>query len=170
MTELKILTFPTVILRKKASIVEGVSEEIRCLIADMAAVMYLNKGVGLAATQVGILKKVAVIDVGDGLVKLINPVIVKKEGLEIEEEGCLSVPDVHVKVKRAKRVTVSFLSDDWATQEVTAGGLFARAIQHELDHLSGRLILDYLNPLRKALLYLDVANMRYSSKGSKFSS
>jgi peptide deformylase len=118
----------------------------------MAETMYLNSGVGLAANQVGIEKQLAVIDVGNGLVKLINPIVVKSEGAEVQEEGCLSVPGVVVKVKRAKRVIIDYLNETGEACRLSAEGLFARAIQHELDHLSGRLIVDYMNPLTKLFL------------------
>ena len=94
----------------------------------------------------------AVIDVGGGPVKMINPVILKRDGSETQEEGCLSVPDAVVKVKRAKRVTVTFLTELGEVTRVTAEGLFGRAIQHEVDHLNGRLIVDYLGPVKRLLL------------------
>ena len=143
--------FPNKILRKKASRLEKVSDSDRAMLRDMAETMYLNKGVGLAAVQVGIDKQLAVIDVGKGLVKLINPAILTKEGNVIEEEGCLSVPDTTVMVKRAERITVGFLNEDGDVSQITAEGLFARAIQHEIDHLSGRLIIDYMSPVKKLL-------------------
>jgi len=139
-------------LRKKASSVIRVTDEERRILCDMADSMYLNNGVGLAAVQVGIDKQLAVIDIGKGLVKLINPSITKKMGTETQEEGCLSVPDAVVKVKRAKKVTVSFLDENGEVRQITAEGLFARAIQHEVDHLSGKLIVDYLNPIKRLFL------------------
>lgn len=144
--------FPDKILRKKASKVEALSDSDRAMLQDMAEAMYLNKGVGLAAVQVGIDKQLAVVDVGEGLVKLVNPVILKREGGATEEEGCLSVPDTTVKVKRAERIVVSFLDEDGGISQITAEGLFARAIQHEIDHLSGRLIIDYLSPVKRLFL------------------
>lgn len=113
--------------------------------------MYLSQGVGLASLQVGIDKQLAVIDVGSGLIKMINPVIVKKLGLEAQEEGCLSCPGASVKVKRAKSVVVNFINEDGDLIELKADGLLARAVQHELDHLSGKLIIDYLGPIKRLL-------------------
>jgi peptide deformylase len=152
MAVLKIHIYPNPCLMKKAKEVVKVTNAERKILADMAETMYINKGVGLAATQVGIDKQLAVIDVGNGLVKLINPTIVKREGLEIQEEGCLSIPSVAVNVKRAQKVVLDFLTEDGEIFRLTADGLFARAIQHELDHLCGRLIIDYLGPVKKAVL------------------
>ena len=113
----------------------------------MAKLMYLSQGVGLAAQQVGIDKQLAVIDIGNGLIKFINPVIIKRQGIDLLEEGCLSVPGVSIKVKRAKSVTVHFLDEEGSVQQLHADGLLARALQHELDHLAGVLIIDYVNPV-----------------------
>ena len=153
MAELNIIKLPSAgFLRKKPAKVEKVSASEARVLSDMAKAMYLNQGVGLAANQVGIDKQLAVIDIGNGLIKLINPVIVKREGVETEEEGCLSVPGVSVKVKRAKRVVVNFLNENGIAMQLKADGLLGRAIQHEIDHLSGKLIIDYLNPIKKILV------------------
>lgn len=151
MQDLRIRKFPEKILRKKAAKVGKVTEYERSLLSEMANVMYLSQGVGLAAVQVGIDKQLAVIDIGDGLIKLVNPVIVKKDGIETQEEGCLSCPGFSVKVKRAGKVMVNFLNENGDFTELKAEGLLARAVQHELDHLSGKLIIDYLSPLKKML-------------------
>lgn len=152
MPDLKLRKFPDPILRKKAAYISKVGDSEREVLCKMAELMYLNNGVGLAAEQVGIEKQLAVIDVGKGLVKLINPLIVKKKGYEFEEESCLSVPDTIVKIKRAKTIVVSFLNENGETCQISAEGLFARVIQHEIDHLSGRLIVDYLNPIKRLFL------------------
>src|SRR3989338_9187271 len=151
MSTLGILKLPDRTLRKKAAYVNRVSDAEREILRDMAEAMYLNKGVGLAALQVGIDKQLAVIDVGEGLVKLINPAIIKREGSAVEEEGCLSVPGLQVRVRRAKRVTVTFLDEKGEVSRLSADGLASRALQHEIDHLSGRLIVDYLNPIKRLL-------------------
>ena len=151
-TELKIRKLPDTILRKKAAKVIRVGDAERQALSSMARAMYLNQGVGLAALQVGIDKQLAVVDVGEGLIKLINPVIVKRGGSESREEGCLSVPGECVKVKRSKKITVNFLKEDGDAAQLKAEGLLARAIQHEIDHLLGRLIIDYLNPVKRLLL------------------
>ncbi len=152
MAKLKIRVFPDPALRVKADKVTSVGPAEREILADMALVMYLNQGVGLAATQVGIPKCLAVIDTGDGLIKLINPVILKREGSQISEEGCLSVPGECIKIRRSKIVTISFLNENGEPSRIKGEGLLAKAIQHELDHLSGKLILDYLNPIKKLLV------------------
>lgn len=152
MTDLEIAKFPNSILRKKAAKIARISGSEKETLSDMAKTMYLNQGVGLAAVQVGIDKQLAVVDIGDGLIKLVNPAIVKREGSEIQEEGCLSVPNAHVKVKRAKSIVVSFLNENGEVKQLRAEGLLARAIQHELDHLSGTLIIDHLNPIKKIVL------------------
>lgn len=152
MQELVIKKFPDPILRKKASKVLKVTSREKDTLCAMAKLMYLSQGVGLAAQQVGIDKQLAVIDIGDGLIKCVNPVIVKREGRELLEEGCLSVPTVTVKIKRAKSITVHFLDEEGNAQVLTADGLLARAFQHEIDHLAGVLIIDYVNPVKKILL------------------
>jgi peptide deformylase len=136
-------------LRKKASVVKSVSDEEKRMLAEMAQTMYLKGGVGLAAVQVSIDKQLVVIDIGEGLIKLINPVIVKKEGCESQEEGCLSVPGLTVNVKRAKKIVVDYMNEEGQALRLDAQGLLARVIQHEIDHLLGRLIVDYLSPLKK---------------------
>jgi peptide deformylase len=151
MPQLKIKTFPSPVLRRKASKVIKVTDAEAGIISSMADTMYMNNGVGLAAVQVGIDKQIAVIDIGTGLRVFINPVILKKEGRLSEEEGCLSVPGVVVRVKRARRVTVSFMDEKGAVCKICADGLLSRAIQHEMDHLSGKLIIDYLGPVKRFL-------------------
>ncbi|MDO8524874.1 MAG: peptide deformylase [Candidatus Omnitrophota bacterium] len=152
MQELTIKKFPDPVLRKKASKVSKVTAREKEALAEMAKVMYISEGVGLAAVQVGLDKQLAVIDVGSGLIKLVNPVITKSEGTSALDEGCLSVPGVSVKVGRAASVTVSFLDEEGCARQLRAEGLLARAMQHELDHLSGKLIIDYLNPVKKILI------------------
>jgi peptide deformylase len=152
MASLTIKKLPSGILRKKAEAVRKVTDAERKILEDMAETMYFNSGVGLAAPQVGISRQLAVVDTGKGLVKMINPFIVKKYGQECQEEGCLSVPDVSVKVKRHTKITVEFLDDHGEVIRLSAEGLFARAIQHELDHLDGKLIIDYLGPIKRLLL------------------
>jgi peptide deformylase len=149
MSELKIKHFPDPILRKKCADVKSIGKDEKEMLADMAETMYLKGGVGLAAIQVGILKNMVVIDIGDGIIKMVNPVMLKKEGSEIQEEGCLSVPKKCIKVKRSKKIMVDYLDGDGQALRLTAEGLLARVIQHEMDHLSGKLIIDYLNPLKK---------------------
>lgn len=152
MANLKIRTFPDFFLRKKAEKIVKVSQAEKQILNDMVETMYLNNGVGLAAIQVGIDKQLAVVDVGGGIIKMVNPVIVKKEGREAEQEGCLSVPELVVKIKRAKKIVVSFLNENGEVEQLRSEGLLARAIQHEIDHLAGTLIVDYINPIKRLFL------------------
>lgn len=164
MPEMKVLKYPDSTLRRKADKVNSIDEIDKKILSNMADTMYLNQGVGLAALQVGIDKQIAVIDTGSGLIKMINPVIVKKEGSESQEEGCLSVPNVTVKVKRAKKVTVNFLNERGEAVQLKADGLLARAIQHEIDHLVGVLIIDHLTPIKKILMKKRLRKLDKSAK------
>jgi len=152
MSNLKIKVFPDPYLRLKAERVKEVGAAEQKELDDMASAMYLNCGVGLAATQVGILKQLIVIDIGEGLLKLVNPVLTKDSGTEMGEEGCLSVPGECVGIIRSKKVAVDFLDESGLHSRIKADGLLARALQHEIDHLQGKLIIDYLNPVRKLLV------------------
>lgn len=152
MPDLKIRIFPDSILRKKAKKLSDITDIEREELSAMAKAMYLAKGVGLAAVQVGIDKQLAVIDIGDGLIMMANPSIVKKEGSEALEEGCLSVPEVCIKVRRANSIIVNYLDEKGRTIQLRAAGLLARAIQHETDHLCGTLIIDYANPIKKMIV------------------
>ena len=125
------------ILSKKAHPVEKIDRRTKALLKDMAETMYAAEGCGLAAPQVGILRRLVVIDVGDGLYELVNPVIVAQEGEEIGPEGCLSVPGRRGTVKRPTKVAVRALDKKGNPIEFTAEGFFARAVCHELDHLDG---------------------------------
>lgn len=149
MSEMDIKRYPDPVLRKKARDVNTVGEKERKTLADMAETMYLKGGVGLAAIQVGIDRKMIVVDAGSGLIKLINPSIKKREGTETQEEGCLSVPDKCVNVKRSRKITVDYIDENGQAVRLPAGGLLARVIQHEMDHLQGKLIIDYLSPFKR---------------------
>lgn len=151
MSIMQIRKFPDPVLRVKTAKVEAVGPDEQKILDDMAETMYVSQGVGLAATQVGLDRQFAVVNIGDGLIKMVNPVIIRKAGAEAQEEGCLSVPHTTVKVKRAKQITVQFLNEKGDVCQLKAEGLLSRAIQHELDHLSGTMIIDHLNPIKKAL-------------------
>ena len=140
------------ILRKKCRKVEQIDYRIKTLLDDLADTMYEADGVGLAAPQVGILKRIAVVDVGDGIVELINPVITETSGTQTETEGCLSVPDRYGKVERPQTVTVKTLDRDGNEYEITGQDLFARALCHEIDHLDGIMFVD------KVSEYVEVNN------------
>jgi peptide deformylase len=130
------------VLRKVSREVDVIDEKILTLLKDMAETMYKADGVGLAAPQVGILKRVVVIDVGDGLLELINPKIVEQEGEQIEVEGCLSIPNLVGEVKRPARVVVEALNPRGEKVVINADGLLAIALCHEIDHLDGILFKD----------------------------
>jgi peptide deformylase len=149
---LEILEFPDKRLRTKAEAVAVVDENIRQLVDDMLETMYDAKGVGLAATQVNVHKRVIVIDVSEDKnepLYLINPEIVSKDGVEESEEGCLSVPGFFEKVTRAEQITVKALNREGVSFELEATDLLAVCIQHEMDHLEGKLFVDYLSTLKR---------------------
>lgn len=133
------------ILRKKCRVVEEITPRIKILINDMIETMYENNGVGLAAPQVGILKKLFVVDVmdGEGSRVFINPEILEMSGEQTDEEGCLSLPGRHKAIKRADKIKVKALNIDGEEFELEAEGFLARAIQHENDHLYGILFIDH---------------------------
>jgi peptide deformylase len=130
------------ILRKKSRTVERIDDRIRQLAGDMAETMYKANGVGLAAPQVEILKRIIVVDVGEGLVTLINPEILEAKGSQSDEEGCLSIPGKRGTVERPMEVIVKGLDEQGNVKEIKAEGYFARALCHEIDHLSGTLFID----------------------------
>lgn len=139
-------------LREKARAVAEVTDEVRNLIKGMAGTMYENKGIGLAAPQVGVKSRVIVVDGGQGLLALINPQILSSLDEELAEEGCLSLPEITIEVKRAKKIRVKGLSEEGKNIEIEAEGLLARAIQHEVDHLNGILMIDRISYARRQLL------------------
>ncbi|OCL27937.1 peptide deformylase [Orenia metallireducens] len=145
MALLKIREIGDPVLRTKAKEVEEVTDKTRRLLNDMAETMYDAPGVGLAAPQIGISKRIVVIDVGSGLFELINPEIIESSvKTYIDNEGCLSIPGKTAKVERAYKVKVKALDRDGKEIIVEGKGLLARALQHEIDHLDGKLFVDYL--------------------------
>ncbi len=152
MAILQVLYHPDPRLRIKAAPVEAVDDPIRRLAGDMLETMYAAPGIGLAATQVNVHRRLLVIDVSethDQPLCLVNPTLLHTEGLERMEEGCLSVPGVFEEVERAERIRVSYQDLEGHTVLRDADGLLAVCIQHEMDHLEGRLFLDYLSPLKR---------------------
>jgi peptide deformylase len=152
MSRLNILRYPDARLHKIAAPVEEVNESIRTLAADMAETMYAAPGVGLAATQVDVHKRVIVIDASDTrdkLLALINPEILTSSGVADCEEGCLSLPGIYEKIARAERITLRALSLDGRSFTMEAEGLLAVCIQHEMDHLLGRVFVEYLSRLKQ---------------------
>ena len=152
MALLPILRFPDPRLKKVAQPVAQIDASIRKLVADMAETMYEAPGIGLAATQVDVHKRVVVIDVSEdksGLLALINPEIISRSGEQVCEEGCLSVPGIYDKVSRAEQVRVRALNPKGETIEFDADGLLAVCVQHELDHLDGKVFVEYLSQLKQ---------------------
>ncbi len=152
MANLTILHFPDERLRTVAKPIEQVDDELRALIDDMFETMYDAPGIGLAATQVNVHKRLMVIDVSEEKnqpLVFINPEIVEKLGEEEMDEGCLSVPGIYEKVQRADRIKVRALDRNGKPFELETGGLLAVCIQHEIDHLDGKLFVDYLSTLKR---------------------
>jgi len=153
MAILEIKEYGEPILRGKALPVKEIDPEILNLIKDMAETMYTDSGVGLAAPQVGVSKRIIIIDgEEEGLMVLINPILVKSEGELVEEEGCLSIPGIYSQVKRASKVTVRALNENGDPIEMTKEGLAARALQHEIDHLDGILFIDRIGRTERQIL------------------
>jgi peptide deformylase len=153
MAMLQILHFPDPRLRTRATPVKVVDARIRALVDDMLETMYAAPGIGLAATQVNVHERVIVIDVSDNQdqpMVFINPEILDRDGVEEMDEGCLSVPGVYERVQRAERVKIRALGRDGNDFELNADGLLAVCIQHEIDHLDGKLFVDYLSQLKRA--------------------
>jgi len=156
MALLRIYQYPEPVLKQPAAPVSGIDDELRRLAADMAETMYAAPGVGLAAPQVGVSRRLIVLDCTGKeeprqLITAVNPEIIAREGESCEEEGCLSVPEYYAKVERSARVTVRYLDLDGQVQELTVEGLWAICFQHEIDHLDGILFVDHLSPLKKSL-------------------
>jgi peptide deformylase len=152
MPKLKILEFPDPRLRTKATPVETIDDELRAFIDDMFETMYAAPGIGLAATQVDVHKRLLVTDISvdkDAPFVLINPEILEKDGVTLTDEGCLSVPGYYEEVERAEHIKVRFLDRDGAEVAMEAEGLLAVCIQHEIDHLDGKLFVDYLSEAKR---------------------
>ena len=152
MALLPIFRYPDPRLHTRATQVAEVNDEIRQLVSDMAETMYEAPGIGLAATQVNVHQRVVVIDVSEdksGLLALINPEIIARSGEQVCEEGCLSVPGIYDKVTRAEKVRVRALNPKGETFEFDAEGLLAVCVQHELDHLDGKVFVEYLSQLKQ---------------------
>lgn len=140
---LKIRTYGDPCLRKKSKAVNEVGPSERFLINAMVETMRAHNGIGLAAPQIGLNEQIFVVDVGDGPFVVVNPQIKKRYGADVMEEGCLSIPDVLIKVKRAHAIDVEFMDQNNRKVELKCNGLLAKVIQHETDHLNGKLIVDY---------------------------
>ena len=155
MALLQILEYPDPRLRKVASPVTAVNDDIRKLIDDMLETMYAAPGIGLAATQVDVHQRLLVMDISEEKNRplcFINPVILESRGVASADEGCLSVPDIYENVERAAEIRVKALDRDGNEFEMSAEGLLAVCIQHEMDHLEGKLFVDYLSQLKRQRL------------------
>ncbi len=161
---LKIKLLGEPVLRKKSKPVKRVTEAHREILSKMARTLYESSGIGLAAPQIGINEAMIVVDIGKGLYKLINPKIVKKSGTQVMEEGCLSLPKISVKVKRAKKIKVK-AQDEFAKHIcLEAEDLLACVLQHEIDHLKGKLIIDYASFWDKVRLRNKIKELKRESK------
>lgn len=163
MALLPILKYPDKRLRLVAQAVDCFDDEFKKFVEDMFETMYENNGVGLAAIQVNVQKRVIVLDVSDGKnepICLVNPEILEKEGYFKEYEGCLSVPGIYEKIERAAWISVKALDRHGNLLQFEADGLLGHAIQHEVDHLSGHLFLDKLSPLKRSMVDKKMMKMR----------
>ncbi len=148
-TALKIKVYGDPVLRKKSVLVKQVTSRHKAILSQMAQLMYDGQGIGLAAPQAGINEMMIVVDIGRGLYKLINPKVIEANGSQVNQEGCLSVPGVCVNVKRAAQVKIKALDEEGKPVTIEAEGLLACVFQHEIDHLKGKLIVDYASFLEK---------------------
>jgi peptide deformylase len=153
------------VLRQRAHEVARYDDGVKALVADLLDTMHAAKGVGLAANQIGVARRVAVAAADDRELVLVNPVIVEAEGEEVAEEGCLSIPDIFADIGRAERVVVETTDEQGQRQRVEGTGLFARAIQHEIDHLDGILFLDRVGPIKRRRLLADYKKSRKGETG-----
>jgi peptide deformylase len=158
MAKIPIITLPDQRLRKPSLPIERIDDDLRRLMDDMLETMYAAPGVGLAAVQVGVPRRLVVLDVaGDEEEKrpifMVNPEIVQLGSeMRLHEEGCLSIPDVRIEIERPSQVTVRYLDRDGKAQQLVAKDLLATAVQHEIDHLDGKLIIDYLSRLKRDII------------------
>ena len=148
----EVLKFPHQVLRQDCEPVKNITDDIIQLFDDMAETMYVYKGVGLAAPQIGIAKNIIVLDVGQGLISLINPEIVISEGSAVREEGCLCLPEISVNVERKEHLQIKGIDKKGNPVTFDAEGLLSRALQHEIDHLHGTLIIDKLSKLKRDMI------------------
>lgn len=166
MAKLTILEFPDARLRTKAQPVTEFGPELARLVADMFETMYEAPGIGLAATQVNVHRQLLVMDVSEEKnqpLVLINPRIQAKDGIQVYQEGCLSVPGIYADVERANQITVEAEDASGKTFTLQADGLLAVCIQHEMDHLAGRLFVDYLSPLKREMVRKKLEKQRRSA-------
>jgi len=164
MSTFEILTYPNAVLRKKCDPIKNIDDELLRIAHNMSETMYRAKGVGLAAPQVGIIRQIATIDIGEGLITLINPEITLYEGDVKMEEGCLCFPKITVAVPRYEKVQVKAVDLTGRPVTIDAEGLLARALQHEIDHLKGKLIIDKLSRLKRDIAIKKYKKLNFDTK------
>lgn len=171
MAKLKIELLGSQVLRRRAEEVEEIDESIRILVEDMFETMYAAEGIGLAGPQVGVSKRLIVVDLGaeeGSRFALINPVIVERAGERLkEEEGCLSIPGVSALVEREERVVVEGMDETGQPVRIEASGLLARCLQHEIDHLEGVLFIDHLSALKRSMLVKRYRQLQAEAEGNE---
>lgn len=165
-----ILKYGERVLHEPAREVDSITAEVLALLTDMVETMYAAPGIGLAAPQIGVPLRVFVVDLSvgrdaNGLITMINPVFVERDGMQLEEEGCLSLPTFNATVPRPARVVVKGLDRTGAEQQLEGTGLLARAFQHEMDHLDGRVFVDRLRGIKRDLI---VRKIRKLSKNGQW--
>jgi peptide deformylase len=168
-TALRIRKFGDPLLRRKSVPVKEVTPGHRDILSAMARLMYEGEGIGLAAAQVGVGEAMIVVDIGNCLYKVINPKIVRSLGAQSNLEGCLSVPGICIKVKRARKVKVSGLDESGQPLNIEAEGLLACVFQHEIDHLKGRLIVDYASFLEKIKIAKTLKKLKKKAENENLS-
>jgi len=161
---MELVFYPNKILREKCEEVTDFDESLDKTVLDMFSIMYKKNGAGLAAPQVGIKKRIITVYTGEGPVAIINPEIIKKEGSETEEEGCLSFPNLFLKIKRVKKIKAEGQNTKGKRIEIDAAGFLARALQHEIDHLNGILFIDRLGFWKKWRLHKKLKELKKSQK------
>lgn len=166
MSVLEIKKYPDKVLKKKSEEIKEITQEIKEIVLDMIETMEKNEGVGLAAPQVGILKRIIAVQTETGPKVFINPKILKKSAEKIiDEEGCLSVPGIRLKIKRAKSAEVKAIDEGGKEVLVKAEGLLARVFQHEIDHLDGKLFIDRLNFWQRWKIRKELKNIKKYASG-----
>ena len=154
---MEIRLYPDPILRIKSSEINKIDKTIKRIIKDMKNTMIIENGIGLAANQVGVAKRLIILDFFEKRVAMLNPKLIKTMGYnESALEGCLSFPELQVNIERSLKIKIAYLDEDGNNQEEILTDIFARAFQHELDHLNGRLIIDYLNPSKQLDYNFDI--------------
>jgi len=159
----KICIYGDSVLRKKAKAIKRVGAEEKKILDEMLSAMRKAGGIGLAAPQIGLRKRLIVVEYEDALLMLANPKIIKKEGTDFLEEGCLSFPEIMIKIKRPKKVIIEALDKNNKKTKIEADYILSRALQHEIDHLNGKLIIDYVSLPKKFRIRRKIKEIRKRS-------